>query len=133
MGEKSVSGLLAFENIIGTVGRTPTVHLNPRKSYPPSNDREYQDRSRSGQPILKAVRSSLCCQNLPHLIPFGPELILTPPQSETDEAVKLVRNVVTENLNIHVNLDQFSNFANPPVHDHTTAVEIWEESEYSGN
>ncbi len=60
---------------------------------------------------------------------FGAELILTPGHLGTAGAIELKKKLLSENPDKYVDLDQFSDPANILAHYHTTANEIWEQTQ----
>jgi cysteine synthase len=83
-----------------------------------------------GYRVLIVMSESVSLERRKCLGAFGAELILTPAKYGTDGAIDVVHKLVAENPDTYVNLDQFSNLANRAAHYHTTAVEIWEQSEH---
>jgi cysteine synthase len=65
------------------------------------------------------------------LLALGATLILTDPTKGTDGAILKARAMLKEEPNKYWQPDQFNNSANPDVHYHTTAEEIW--SDLDGN
>ena len=55
---------------------------------------------------------------------YGADLILTPKEKGMSGAVAHMNSLI-ESDNRYIPLKQFSNPANPQIHEHTTAVEIW--------
>jgi cysteine synthase len=83
-----------------------------------------------GYKVLIVMSEASSVERRRCLTAFGAELILTPAEFGTDGAIDKVRELVAEHPDTFVNLDQFSNLANRAAHYHTTAVEIWEQSQH---
>ena len=60
---------------------------------------------------------------------YGAELILTDPSEGTDGAQRFVKRLVAENPEKYFYPDQYNNDANWQAHYHTTALEIWNQTE----
>jgi cysteine synthase B len=61
------------------------------------------------------------------LLVLGATLILTDPTKGTDGAILKAREMIKEEPDKYWQPDQFNNPANPDIHYHTTANEIWED------
>jgi cysteine synthase len=83
-----------------------------------------------GYKVLIVMSEAVSVERRRCLAAFGAELILTPAELGTDYAITKVHELVAEHPDEYVNLDQFSNPANRAAHYHTTAVEIWEQSQH---
>lgn len=59
---------------------------------------------------------------------YGAELVFTPADEGTDEAIRRVRETVARNPDAYFYPDQYSNPANWQAHVRTTAPEIWEQT-----
>src|SRR3954449_3257453 len=60
---------------------------------------------------------------------YGADLILTDPTEGTDGAQRYVKRLVAENPNKYFYPDQYNNAANWRAHYHTTANEIWRQTD----
>jgi len=85
----------------------------------------------------KGYRTTLCVpknanpQVLSLMRAYGAELILTDPLQGSDGAIREARRLASEQPDRFVYLDQYNNPANWKAHYRTTAVEIWEQTQYT--
>jgi cysteine synthase B len=61
---------------------------------------------------------------------YGAELVLTSPMDGSDGAIRMAKKLYAENADLYFYSDQYGNDANWQAHYHTTAVEIWEQTEH---
>lgn len=79
-----------------------------------------------GYRLILTMPDSMSKERVALLRQYGAEVVLTPGILMT-EAVARAR-AITETTAGAINLDQFSNPANPAMHKQTTAVEIWDDT-----
>ncbi len=60
---------------------------------------------------------------------YGAELVLTDPLEGSDGAIRAVRALVAAEPDAYFYADQYNNHANADAHYHTTAPEIWEQTQ----
>jgi cysteine synthase B len=60
---------------------------------------------------------------------FGAEVIVSDPLEQSDGAIRLARELASEQPDRFFYADQYSNAANPRAHELTTAEEIWRDTE----
>ncbi len=80
-----------------------------------------------GYKAVIVMPANMSIERVKILEALGAEVILTPPEYGIEGAVKKAKELSKEKGYIY--LDQFSNPANPDVHEKTTAREIWEDTE----
>ena len=79
-----------------------------------------------GYRLILTMPDSMSKERVALLRQYGAEIVLTPGISMTD-AVTRAREITASTPGT-INLDQFSNPANPALHRRTTAVEIWNDT-----
>jgi cysteine synthase len=82
-----------------------------------------------GYRLLLTMSEGVSLERRKFLAAFGSEIILTPAKEGTDGAIRKCRELVAAHPGKYFNPDQFANAANPLAHYHTTAEEIWGQSE----
>ncbi|HXI59360.1 MAG TPA: cysteine synthase family protein [Polyangia bacterium] len=60
---------------------------------------------------------------------FGTKLVFSDPMEGSDGAIRLCRQMVTDNPGAYFYPDQYSNASNPLAHYNTTGREIWEQTD----
>lgn len=63
------------------------------------------------------------------LIALGANLILTKGQQGMQGAINKAQDIINNNKNLYIPMNQFSNPANPEIHENTTGPEIWEDTD----
>jgi cysteinyl-tRNA synthetase len=82
-----------------------------------------------GYPVLLAMSEGVSVERRKILAALGAEFLLTPADRGTDGAIERVYALAAEEGNRFFLADQYNNPANVLAHYHTTAVEIWEQTQ----
>ncbi len=82
-----------------------------------------------GYPILLAMSEGVSVERRKILAALGAEFLLTPADRGTDGAIERAYELVAEQPDRFFMPDQFNNPANVLAHYHTTAPEIWEQTQ----
>jgi cysteine synthase A len=80
-----------------------------------------------GYRLILTMPDSMSKERVALLRQYGAEVILTPGILMSEAVARA--QVITETTPGAINLDQFSNRANPAMHKRTTAVEIWDDTD----
>jgi cysteine synthase B len=84
-----------------------------------------------GYPVKLCLPDSASHERKRILAAFGAELVITPGDEGTDGAIRRVQKIVAEDPEKYFYPDQYGNDANWQAHYHTTAKEIWEQTDGS--
>ena len=84
-----------------------------------------------GYPVVLCLPSNASPERKRILSAYGAEIILTPADEGSDGAIRRARQVHAADPQRYFYPDQYSNPANWRAHYHTTAVEIWEQTEHT--
>lgn len=79
-----------------------------------------------GIKIILTMPESMSLERRKLLLALGASIVLTPANEGMNGAIRAAKNLQKETKNSIV-LDQFSNIANPLIHEQTTALEIWQD------
>ncbi|MEO0249827.1 MAG: cysteine synthase family protein, partial [candidate division WOR-3 bacterium] len=82
-----------------------------------------------GYKVTLCIPKNASPERLKILRALGAELILTPPQEGSDGAIRVARRLYAEKPEQYYYPDQYNNPANWQAHYHTTALEIWQQTE----
>ena len=82
-------------------------------------------------PVLLCLPSNASPERKRILSAYGAEIILTPADEGSDGAIRRARQVHASDPEKYFYPDQYSNPANWRAHYHTTALEIWEQTEHA--
>ncbi len=82
-----------------------------------------------GYPVKLFLPNSASQERKRILAAYGAKLVMTPGDEGTDGAIRRVRELVAANPHDYFYPDQYSNPANWQAHYHTTANEIWEQTQ----
>lgn len=85
--------------------------------------------ARVGIPITLCVPENASCQKKSALQALGAEIIFTSRYGTTDEAQEKAKELAEQNPDKYLYTDQYANENNWKAHYHTTAVEIWEQTQ----
>ena len=78
-----------------------------------------------GYKLILVMPESMSLERASLLSSYGAQLILTPAWEGMKGSIREAQNIIAQNPEYFMP-DQFSNPANPAIHRHTTAVEIWD-------
>ncbi len=81
-----------------------------------------------GYKLILTMPETMSLERRQLLAALGAEIILTPGKEGMSGAVKKAEELVKANKN-YLMLQQFKNAANPEIHRHTTAKEIWRDTD----
>ena len=82
-----------------------------------------------GFPVSLCVPENVSVERKRILQAYGANIIYTDPHEGSDGAIKIARQLAEKHPNLYFYADQYSNDANWRAHYHTTAEEIWQQSE----
>ena len=82
-----------------------------------------------GFPVTLCVPENVSVERKRILQAYGANIIYTDPGEGSDGAIKLARQLAERHPTLYFYADQYSNTANWCAHYHTTAREIWQQSE----
>ena len=82
-----------------------------------------------GFPVTLCVPENVSVERKRILQAYGANIIYTDPGEGSDGAIKIARQLAASHPNLYFYADQYSNTANWRAHYHTTAEEIWQQSE----
>jgi cysteine synthase B len=82
-----------------------------------------------GFPVTLCVPENVSVERKRILQAYGANIIYTDPGEGSDGAIKIARELAQSHPNLYFYADQYSNDANWRAHYHTTAEEIWQQSE----
>jgi cysteine synthase B len=82
-----------------------------------------------GFPVTLCMPSNVSPERKRILSAYGSEIVWTNPADGSDGAIRMARTMAAENPDKYYYADQYSNPANWRAHYHTTANEIWEQTE----
>lgn len=81
-----------------------------------------------GYPLVLTMPESMSLERRKLMKVFGADLVLTPAEKGMKGAIVKSEELVTKNPHRYLSLQQFRNPANPDVHTHTTAAELWNDT-----
>ena len=84
-----------------------------------------------GYPVVLCLPSNASRERKKILSAYGAQIILTPADEGSDGAIRRARQVHAADPQKYFYPDQYSNPANWRAHYHTTAPEIWEQTEHT--
>jgi cysteinyl-tRNA synthetase len=82
-----------------------------------------------GYPILLAMSEGVSVERRKILAAYGAEFLLTPASEGTDGAIERAYELAASEPDKYFLTDQYNNPANVLAHYHTTALELWEQTE----
>jgi len=82
-----------------------------------------------GFPVTLCMPSNVSPERKRILSAYGSEIVWTNPADGSDGAIRMARTMAAANPDKYFYADQYSNEANWKAHYHTTANEIWEQTE----
>lgn len=82
-----------------------------------------------GYPVEIVMSSAVSVERRKIIRAYGGKVILTPSEEGTDGAIRMAHKLVDENPEKYFMPDQFSNAGNYMAHYHSTALEIWQQTE----
>jgi cysteine synthase B len=82
-----------------------------------------------GFPVTLCMPSNVSPERKRILSAYGSEIVWTNPADGSDGAIRMARSMAAANPDKYFYADQYSNEANWKAHYHTTANEIWEQTE----
>ena len=82
-----------------------------------------------GFPVTLCVPENVSPERKRILQAYGANIIYTDPGEGSDGAIKIARQLAANHPNLYFYADQYSNHANWCAHYHTTAEEIWQQSQ----
>ncbi len=82
-----------------------------------------------GYKLILTMPSSMSLERRQLIKALGAHLELTPPELGMKGAMEKARAIASENPQVHFMPQQFSNPANPAIHEATTGPEIWNDTE----
>ena len=83
-----------------------------------------------GYKLILTMPDTMSIERRAMLRAYGAELQLTPGEEGMKGSLDLA-NELTSNITNSFQFNQFENFANPDIHERTTAIEIWEQSNHN--
>ena len=81
-------------------------------------------------PVTLCMPSNVSPERKKYVAAYGASIVWTDPADGSDGAIRMARKLVGEEPNRYFYADQYSNDQNWLAHYHTTANEIWEQTEH---